>query len=114
MNSACLSTNFSMSHGHATRSTRGCSRVIHFMPLYLSSRAQSPRKHRADVAPLSAAHRRLCLRRGRYAIINGVGAGIRQPVDSQGASLRMARPLHVVWGGERAVSYLRGVVSLSL
>src|SRR5436190_16319970 len=31
MNSASLSTNFSMSHGHATRSTRGCSRVIHFM-----------------------------------------------------------------------------------
>src|SRR5205814_10128950 len=30
MNSASLSTNFSMSHGHATRSTRGCSRVIHF------------------------------------------------------------------------------------
>src|SRR5258708_9278269 len=31
MNSASLSTNFSMSHGHATRSTRGCSRVIHFI-----------------------------------------------------------------------------------
>src|SRR5437773_9909456 len=31
MNSACLSTNLSISHGHATLSTRGCSRVIHFM-----------------------------------------------------------------------------------
>src|SRR5882762_7408031 len=31
MNSACLSTNFSISQGHATRSTRGCSRVIHFI-----------------------------------------------------------------------------------
>src|SRR5436190_9161677 len=38
MNSADLSTNFSMSHGHATRSTRGCSRVIHFMVSYLSGR----------------------------------------------------------------------------
>src|SRR2546425_10746430 len=31
MNSACLSTNRSMSQGQATRSTRGCSRVIHFI-----------------------------------------------------------------------------------
>src|SRR2546425_1386659 len=31
MNSACLSTNLPISHGHATLSTRGCSRVIHFM-----------------------------------------------------------------------------------
>src|SRR5437763_12123577 len=31
MNSACLSTNFSISHGQATRSTLGCSRVIHFI-----------------------------------------------------------------------------------
>src|SRR5438094_10360164 len=31
MNSACLSTNLSISQGHATLSTRGCSRVIHFM-----------------------------------------------------------------------------------
>src|SRR5205823_3151909 len=31
MNSACLSTNLSTSHGQATLSTRGCSRVIHFM-----------------------------------------------------------------------------------
>src|SRR5437867_1725932 len=30
MNTASLSTNFSMSQGHATRSTRGRSRVIHF------------------------------------------------------------------------------------
>src|SRR2546430_17309751 len=31
MNSACLSTNLSISHGQATLSTRGCSRVIHFI-----------------------------------------------------------------------------------
>src|SRR5438309_11691190 len=31
MNSACLSMNLSTSHGQATLSTRGCSRVIHFM-----------------------------------------------------------------------------------
>src|SRR6266571_9265454 len=31
MNSACLSTKRSMSQGQATRSTRGCSRVIHFI-----------------------------------------------------------------------------------
>src|SRR5881296_3733860 len=31
MNSACLSTNLSISQGQATLSTRGCSRVIHFM-----------------------------------------------------------------------------------
>src|SRR5207247_9915588 len=33
MNSACLSTNLSISQGQATLSTRGCSRVIHFMVL---------------------------------------------------------------------------------
>src|SRR5438552_2365080 len=31
MNSAFWSTNFSMSQGQATRSTLGCSRVIHFI-----------------------------------------------------------------------------------
>src|SRR5438552_15418085 len=46
MNSACWSTNFSMSQGHATRSTRGCSRVIHFIgcrlrPVYPPTRSGS-------------------------------------------------------------------------
>src|SRR2546426_880749 len=42
MNSACLSTNFSISQGHATRSTLGCSRVIHFIAdLHLRSPAGS-------------------------------------------------------------------------
>src|SRR6185295_4642568 len=43
MNSACLSTNRSMSHGQATRSTRGCSRVIHFticLPVRVLSRGR--------------------------------------------------------------------------
>src|SRR5215469_12112506 len=42
-NSASLSTNFLISHGHATRSTLTCSRVIHFMqhlPSVLRCRAE--------------------------------------------------------------------------
>src|SRR5258706_7427531 len=50
-NSADLSTNFSMSHGQATRSTRGCSRVIHFIVSYPPGRNDgAPLGVKPDVA----------------------------------------------------------------
>src|SRR5437763_12005867 len=63
MNSACLSMNFSMSHGHATRSTRGCSRVIHFIdclrgPVYRPTREGSiPMRHQRPRCTTSDAGR---------------------------------------------------------
>src|SRR6266511_3037733 len=48
MNSACLSTNFSTSQGQATRSTRGCSRVIHFISFLLEF-LRTPHRRENDV-----------------------------------------------------------------